>query len=253
MGVQSSALGSGNLNYGVQATASGNASTNYGVYGSAVNASTANWAGYFDNGNVHIKNALSFGVTDGTFGTSGQILKSQGGAGAPLWADLYPQTTNLSNGLTLLDLTNNSGMAASFASSNGSQSLYVLNSGTGRAGQFTGSGSGNATLQAQNNGSGGSALALFQSADGFALNVQQGGVIYASVINISTSGSYGRSVIYNVTASGATVTLTYGPQTGESVYVYTPNGVTFDGLVLSPSSSAIYNLIYVAGGWRRVQ
>jgi hypothetical protein len=254
MGVQSTALGSGTINYGVQANATGPANTNYGVYGSAFNASTANWAGYFDNGNVHIKNALSFGLTDGFYGTPGQILKSQGGASAPVWSDLYPQTTNISNGATLLDLTNGSGgMAASFASANGSQTLYVNNSGSGRAGQFTGSGNGNATLQAQNSGAGGTALVLFQSSNGFALDVQQGGIVYTSTITVSTTGSFGRAVIYNVTGSGPTISLTFTPQAGESVYVYAPNGATFDGVSLTPSSTAIYNLLYVAGGWRRVQ
>jgi hypothetical protein len=264
MGVQASALGSGSINFGVQANATGPAITNYGVYGSAFNASSANWAGYFDNGNVHIKNALSFGTTDGTYGTPGQIVKSQGGAAAPVWSDLYPQTTGLSSSSALLDLTNsgagmaanftaNTGMAANFNSGNASQSINVVNSGSGRAGVFNSSGSGNPALQAQNSGAGGTALSLFQSSNGTALNIQQGGIVYASLVSISTSGSYGRAVIYDVTASGATVTLNYGPLTGESIYVYTPNGVTFDGLSLSPSSTAIYNLIYVAGGWRRVQ
>jgi hypothetical protein len=264
LGVQATASGTGTFNFGVQGNATGAAGTNYGLFGSAGNASTFNWAGYFANGNVHITNALSFGAVDGTYGTAGQVLKTQGGSGSPVWSDLYPQTSSISSSATLLDVTNTGsgmaanfaatgGMAANFSSNNASQTINVTNSGGGRGAVFNTTGTGNAALQAQNSGANGTALALFQNSNGFAIDIETGGILYTSQVTVSTSGSYGRAVIYNVTGSGPSISLSFTPQAGESVYVYAPNGATFDGVGLTPSSTAIYNLIYVGGGWRRVQ
>jgi hypothetical protein len=60
--------------------------TAYGLFGSSSGSSTTNWAGYFDQGDVHITNSLSVG-TPGTFGSSGQVLTSQGAGTAPIWAN----------------------------------------------------------------------------------------------------------------------------------------------------------------------
>jgi hypothetical protein len=69
----------------VQGVANGAATTNYGVYGDAING-TNNWAGYFDNGDVFIKGALSVGAaTPAAQGTAGQVLTSTGPGTAPVW------------------------------------------------------------------------------------------------------------------------------------------------------------------------
>ena len=71
------------INIGVGGLASGNAGENRGVYGSA-QSGTSNWAGYFDSGDVKIKNKLVIGenfnpggfqLIDGNQG-AGRILKS---------------------------------------------------------------------------------------------------------------------------------------------------------------------------------
>ncbi len=71
------------INIGVGGLASGNAGENRGVYGSA-QSGTSNWAGYFDSGDVKVKNKLVIGenfnpggfqLIDGNQG-SGRILKS---------------------------------------------------------------------------------------------------------------------------------------------------------------------------------
>jgi len=49
--------------------------TGYGLYGNAQSASTTNWAGYFNNGNVYIKNELQVGSNKFTVNSSGQITK----------------------------------------------------------------------------------------------------------------------------------------------------------------------------------
>lgn len=58
------ATGTTNINYGVGAQAIGVAGTgeNRAIYGNASSGSI-NWAGYFDNGNVYIKNYLGIGTT----------------------------------------------------------------------------------------------------------------------------------------------------------------------------------------------
>ncbi len=57
------ASGSGTgINYGVSGQALGTAGENRAIYGNAASGTT-NWAGYFDFGNVHIKNNIGVGTT----------------------------------------------------------------------------------------------------------------------------------------------------------------------------------------------
>ncbi len=60
-GVWGDATGSALKNFGVYGSAFGTGTTNYGIYGSAGNATTS-WAGYFDFGNVYVKNLLGIGT-----------------------------------------------------------------------------------------------------------------------------------------------------------------------------------------------
>jgi hypothetical protein len=83
-GVYGSSDNGGTNSYAVYGLSFGNAATNYGIYGIAVNGTT-NWAGFFGAGDVHISNGLSLG-TPGTFGSSGQVLTSQGPGVAPIWS-----------------------------------------------------------------------------------------------------------------------------------------------------------------------
>jgi len=81
-GLVGEAYGDG-VNFGVRAVAMDNGSglsTNYGIYARASGGAT-NWAGYFDQGNVNIRNNLYLngGLNDGTgFGSPGQFLASTG-------------------------------------------------------------------------------------------------------------------------------------------------------------------------------
>jgi hypothetical protein len=94
IGVYGEGVGAGSADafglYGVTNTFTATTGKTYGVYASAVNGST-NWAGYFNDGDVHIKNKISLG-TDGTFGTTGQVLTSQGSGSAPVWANVSAWT-----------------------------------------------------------------------------------------------------------------------------------------------------------------
>jgi hypothetical protein len=82
VGVRGDAAGSTSSNYGLYGSASGVSLENYGVYGVASNAST-NWAGYFA-GNTAVTGGLAVGATE-NFGTSGQVLTSQGAGTPPVW------------------------------------------------------------------------------------------------------------------------------------------------------------------------
>ncbi len=81
-GLSGSALGPGTANYGASVKAT-SATTNYGIYAEA-SGGTNNWAGYF-KGNVSIENGLAVGVSS-SYGTSGQVLTSQGAGVAPIWS-----------------------------------------------------------------------------------------------------------------------------------------------------------------------
>lgn len=70
-------------NYGLWGSASGSG-LNYGVYGLASGPGT-NWAGYFQ-GNTAITDGLALGASN-DFGTSGQVLTSQGAGLAPIWSN----------------------------------------------------------------------------------------------------------------------------------------------------------------------
>jgi hypothetical protein len=76
--------GTANQNIGGAFQANGSANTNFGVYGYATGG-TINWAGYFDAGNVAIVNGLAVGAAL-NFGSSGQVLTSQGPGLAPQWS-----------------------------------------------------------------------------------------------------------------------------------------------------------------------
>lgn len=260
IGVYGEAIGNGISDayglYGMTNNFTATTGKTFGVYASAENGS-ANWAGYFDKGNVHIKNALSVGLTDGTFGTTGQVLTSQGNSAAPAWLPLLPYTLNTASAGALLDLNNSAGVTASLSANTAAHTLYVLNTGTGRAGMFNGSPSSEGVLTAQSGGTG-PALSLFHLSNGPAIDIQQGGVRFASTINVSTAGAYGRAIIYNVSAPAfSAITLTYSPQNGDVIYVYwngVSDSITFDGLILTPTASAdtIRQLIRVGGAWKYV-
>lgn len=234
--------------YGVTNNFTATTGKTFGLYASAENGS-ANWAGYFDKGNVHIKNALSVGLTDGTFGTTGQVLTSQGAGTAPTWSPLLPYTINTPSAGTLLDVTNSSGgMAASFASANGSQSLYVLNTGIGRAGMFNGSPSSEGVLTAQSGGTG-PALSLFHLSNGNAIDIQQGGMRY-SVATISVGGTITQiAAIYKVTTN-ATITLPAATD-GQVCIVDNNSGgvISITGIATPPGAGKFAWFIYL-GGWR---
>ena len=260
IGVYGEAIGNGISDayglYGMTNNFTATTGKTFGVYASAENGS-ANWAGYFDKGNVHIKNALSVGLTDGTFGTAGEVLTSQGGSAAPAWLPLLPYTLNTSSGSALLDLNNSSGVTASLSANTAAHTLYVLNTGTGRAGMFNGSPSAEGVLTAQSGGNG-AALSLFHLSNGAAIDIQQGGVRFASTINVSTAGAYGRAIVYNITApSSSVITLTNPSANGDVIYVSwdgVAGSITFDGFVINPMpAETLRQLIKVGGAWKMVQ
>lgn len=252
IGVYGEAIGNGISDafglYGVTNNFTATTGKTYGVYASAENGST-NWAGYFNSGNVHIKNALSVGATDGTFGTTGQVLTSQGSGAAPTWSPLLPYTINTPSGGTLLDVTNSSGgMAASFASANGSQSLYVLNTGTGRAGMFNGSPSAEGVLTSQSGGAG-AALSLFHLANGLAIDVQSGGVRVSNTSIVAPISVTTKVVLYTVTAGSDAVVLP-SAQVGEMCWVYNRGGnntVNVNSDIIT--NGTIRQFIYTVDGW----
>lgn len=92
-------------NYGIYGEATGTSVRSYGVYGRAVGG-TINWAGYFDQGNVHISNALSVGAIPGTFGTAGQVLTSAGAGSPPTWQSATVSTWGLTGNAGTIDGTN---------------------------------------------------------------------------------------------------------------------------------------------------
>jgi hypothetical protein len=104
----------------------------YGIFGSSSGSSTANWAGFFDDGNVHIENKISLG-TPGTFGTSGQVLTSQGSGSAPIWSN----PTVGANSITNTEIVDNT-----IQSEDLSTSINITTSGAITAASFTGNGSG---------------------------------------------------------------------------------------------------------------
>lgn len=75
------------VNYGVAGYASGSAGENRGVYGAAASG-TSNWAGYFDSGDVKIKNKLLVGEITPNGPTGGfQLIDGNQGAGRILKSD----------------------------------------------------------------------------------------------------------------------------------------------------------------------
>ena len=75
------------INYGVAGYASGSAGENRGVYGAAASG-TSNWAGYFDSGDVKIKNKLLVGEITPNGPTGGfQLIDGNQGAGRILKSD----------------------------------------------------------------------------------------------------------------------------------------------------------------------
>jgi hypothetical protein len=75
------------INYGVAGYASGSAGENRGVYGAAA-FGTSNWAGYFDSGDVKIKNKLLVGEITPNGPTGGfQLIDGNQGAGRILKSD----------------------------------------------------------------------------------------------------------------------------------------------------------------------
>lgn len=252
IGVYGEAIGNGISDafglYGVTNNFTATTGKTYGVYASAENGST-NWAGYFNSGNVHIKNALSVGATDGTFGTTGQVLTSQGSGAAPTWSPLLPYTINTPSGGTLLDVTNSSGgMAASFASANGSQSLYVLNTGTGRAGMFNGSPSSEGVLTSQSGGAG-AALSLFHLANGLAIDIQSGGLRLSNTAVVAPATITTRVALYRVTGSG-NINLP-SAQVGETCWGSNETGasITINGGPTFVAANAIRQFIFIGSGW----
>jgi hypothetical protein len=191
-GVYGEAIGSGTSDafglYGVTNNFTATTGKTYGVFASAEGGST-NWAGYFNSGNVHIKNGLSVGAVDGTFGNSGEVLTSQGAGVAPIWApagggsgwslsgnsgtDPLTQFIGTVDAVDLVFRTQNvesmrinkggklgintapsvtSRMAVS-TSVGGETTLEVTNGGSGMAADFTSS-NGSQTLYVLNTGSG---------------------------------------------------------------------------------------------------
>ncbi len=56
-GVDATGKNGSDYNYGIRGTATGGLQS-YGLYGTASGSSVSNWAGYFDDGNVYVKNRL---------------------------------------------------------------------------------------------------------------------------------------------------------------------------------------------------
>lgn len=84
--LRGSAQGPSFQNFGVYGDASGGTHA-YGVYGFASGGASSNWAGYFE-GNTAITGALGVGSDPGnSFGTTGQVLTSQGPGTAPVWSN----------------------------------------------------------------------------------------------------------------------------------------------------------------------
>ncbi len=256
IGVYGEAIGNGTSDayglYGVTNNFTATTGKTYGVYASAENGST-NWAGYFNSGNVHIKNALSVGATDGTFGTAGEVLTSQGSGAAPIWAPLLPYTINTASAGTLLDVTNSSGgMAASFTSSNGSQSLYVLNTGSGRAGMFNGSPNAEGVLTSQSGGAG-AALSLFHLANGYAIDIQSGGLRLSNTTVVAPTTITTKAILYRVTGSG-NVNLIGGAQIGETCWVSneTATAIDINGVIGAVGPNTIRQFVFIGSGWRIV-
>lgn len=158
IGVYGEAIGNGTSDafglYGVTNNFTSTTGKTYGLFASAEGGST-NWAGYFYSGNVHIKNGLSVGSTDGTFGNTGEVLTSQGVGVAPIWAPVGGFTlpysgssgtsantldlTNTSSGYTIKAVTSGTGAAGYFENTNGANSFPTfasITNGTGLAGYF---------------------------------------------------------------------------------------------------------------------
>jgi hypothetical protein len=288
-GVSGAANGTGNFNYGVQAVASGSASVNYGVYGNSVNGGT-NWAGYFDQGNVHIKNALSVGAIDGTFGTSGQILTSQGGGTAPVWSSRF--VSNLTNAFAAIDvIQSGSGGGAVFQIANGGNSVASLaattngtgaafdadqtgngfgitvkskntdaihatklaGDGIGSAGFFSNAEPGNvaSTVYATTNSSGAPALGLANTAGGNALAMFSGGM-QLSALTVSVGGTITtKAGLYEVTTVSG-VTLPVSGNVGETCWVAAIGVTATVNSVNTVSSGTIRQFIRLTGGWQIV-
>ena len=113
--------------------------------------------------------------------------------------------------------------------------------------------SSNAAIRATTNGTG-SALALYQSNNGIALEVAQGGLRFSSIQNVTTSGAFPRATLYNVTApTSSVVTLTFASVDGDVVYVSSQNNITFDGVSITGSSTIVRQLVKIGGTWKFVQ
>ncbi|HNW90472.1 MAG TPA: hypothetical protein PKN48_12470, partial [Bacteroidales bacterium] len=146
--------GGSGYNYGLYGYAYGSG-TNYGVYGYA--GGGTNWAGYF-SGNVALTGALQ---ANGSFGTAGQILTSNGtgaaywatpsGGGTNYWTNsgsyIYPNTPSANTNIQFWPSTNSS---YQMYINHGSTDRYGLSvyEGTYTAGSGYGTGSSRACIEA---------------------------------------------------------------------------------------------------------
>jgi hypothetical protein len=266
IGVYGEGIGNGSADayglYGMTNNFTTTTGTTYGVYATAEGGATNNWAGFFDKGNVRIKNSLFIGLTPSN--PLATVDVNQSGAGG---AAVF-QVTNGSNSVAALSTTTNGTGAAFDADQTGNgfgitvksrntdaiHATKLSGDGIGSAGFFSNAEPANvaSTVFATTNAPGAPALGLANTAGGNAFAIFSGGV-QLSAITVSVAGTITtKSGLYEITTSGS-FSLPVSGNVGETCLVSNATGgsITVESILI-PTATVRQFIRITTVGWKVV-
>jgi hypothetical protein len=273
-GVHGYSSGATTLNYGVLGFANGGI-TAYGIYGSAANSSN-NWAGYFDDGNVYVKNNVGINVL-----TPAAQLHISGNANASQM--IIDANSTQSNTNPFIKLRNSSGLDLMWIHSDDTLNAFIGKN-AGRVNNAAGGGKSNTFMgghsgYSNTTGSGNTAIGsrtLITNSDGNNNTAIGVGALYAntggansafgngslggnttgvgncamgySTLTANTTGSYNTAL--GINANLGSNNLTNATAIGANSYVSTDNSLVLGSTVVNVgigTSSPILAKLQVQG------